>query len=182
MADESSEQGGDWQGELVRGRLEALNARATAQRSAGQKLLRKAAGTKQAILGKLSPALQKKIKRVQFVLDAVKIISLTSALFTGGLDIFSLSTFFLVANGELLASLFVPYWQMQMWRKMAIIVLDMLAGLLAITIYGLITFIQAQPDLACKELGGVWGGAIGSIKGCSALSGSFSSLFDAILK
>lgn len=121
-------------------------------------------------------AIAAKFKRVQFVLDVVKVISLTVSLFTGGLDGFSIGTFLVVANGELLASLFVPWFKQQQWRKIVIITLDILIVSLGTLIIGTIAYIHTYPDEACKAFGGAWSKAAGEVGACSVLKDVFDQI------
>lgn len=135
-----------------------LAARFEAQRALKRQLLRKAVQHKQALAGKLP----EKIKRIQFILDLIKVGSLITSLFTGGLDGVSLLTFFFTANGELVAGIFVPWFKQQAWRKIIIIVLDLLVLFAALAVMFVIMYIHENPSDACALLGGAVLGPIGA--------------------
>lgn len=151
----------DWQSQLISDRLQALNDRVTNQHKAERQLLRQVVKRKQkleqGLARVLPPGLAARIKRIQLVLDIIKGVSIVTSLFTAGLDGISLLTFFLTANGELLASIFIPYWQQSTWRKVAVLVMDVMVLLVVGTLVGLFLYIKYDPAGACSLMfGGAW--------------------------
>ena len=86
-------------------------------------------------------SIQGKIKKIQFALDVVKGVSFTVSMFTGGLDGFSIGTFLLVANGELLADKFTSVYKIPQWKKMVIIWCDALILVLGLILFGMVYLI-----------------------------------------
>ncbi|MEK7496461.1 MAG: hypothetical protein AAB657_00990 [Patescibacteria group bacterium] len=86
-------------------------------------------------------SIQGKIKKIQFALDVVKGVSLFVSMFTGGLDGFSIGTFLLVGNGELLADKFTSVYKIPQWKKMVIIWCNCIAIVLGLVLFGMVFLI-----------------------------------------